>query len=112
MFSLGSGELLLILLVALIIVGPKDLPKVARKLGIWYRKARDMYREFKKETGLDEAEKEIRGTQNELNAVLHEADPTRELNEAVRETNDALQGIDKEIKAASGVNESPDEQEE
>ncbi|MCR4922876.1 MAG: Sec-independent protein translocase protein TatB [Lachnospiraceae bacterium] len=33
MGGIGSGELLLILLVAFIVVGPKDLPKVARKLG-------------------------------------------------------------------------------
>ena len=33
MIGMGAGELLIILLVAFIVVGPEDLPKVARKLG-------------------------------------------------------------------------------
>ena len=42
MFNLGSAELILILLVAFIIVGPKDLPRVGRALGRWVRQLRDM----------------------------------------------------------------------
>ena len=33
MFNIGFEELILILLVAFVIVGPKDLPKVARAIG-------------------------------------------------------------------------------
>lgn len=33
MFNIGFSELLLVLLVAFLVVGPKDLPKVARWLG-------------------------------------------------------------------------------
>ena len=33
MFNIGFSELILILLVAFVIVGPKDLPRVARALG-------------------------------------------------------------------------------
>jgi len=33
MFNIGFSELIVILLVAFVIVGPKDLPKIARSLG-------------------------------------------------------------------------------
>lgn len=33
MFGVGSGEILVILLVALLLLGPKDIPKVARTIG-------------------------------------------------------------------------------
>ena len=53
MFNMGSGELILILLVAFLIVGPKDLPKVARALARAIRYIKEMFEEFKEETGLD-----------------------------------------------------------
>ncbi len=33
MFGLGTAELLIILFIALVVLGPKELPKVARTLG-------------------------------------------------------------------------------
>ena len=33
MFGIGTGEILVILLIALLILGPKELPKVARTIG-------------------------------------------------------------------------------
>lgn len=55
MFNIGFSELILILLVAFVIVGPKDLPKVARALGRGVRNVKRWIDEFKEETGLDEA---------------------------------------------------------
>ena len=40
MFNIGFSELLLVLLVAFLVVGPKDLPKVARWLGRAVKKSR------------------------------------------------------------------------
>lgn len=33
MFGIGTGEILIILLIALLVLGPKELPKVARTIG-------------------------------------------------------------------------------
>ena len=33
MFGIGTGEILVILLIALLVLGPKELPKVARTIG-------------------------------------------------------------------------------
>ena len=47
------------LLIAFLVVGPKDLPKVARWLGRMVKKLKQMIREVKKETGWDDLEKEL-----------------------------------------------------
>jgi sec-independent protein translocase protein TatB len=48
MFDIGWSEMALILMVALIVIGPKDLPRVARTIGKWTGKARGMAREFQR----------------------------------------------------------------
>ena len=64
--NIGFGELIVVLLVAFLIVGPKDLPKVARWLGRQVKMLRRMVAELKTETGWDEMEKELTQTQQEL----------------------------------------------
>jgi sec-independent protein translocase protein TatB len=67
MFDLFSWSHILILLaVALVVVGPKDLPKLMNMVGKWAGKARAMANEFKKsfddmarQSELDELRKEI-----------------------------------------------------
>jgi Tat protein translocase TatB subunit len=44
MGSLGTGEILVIVLVALIVFGPHRLPEITRKAGQWLGKAREMTR--------------------------------------------------------------------
>lgn len=62
----GFFELVLIAIVALIVVGPKDLPKLMREAGRWAAKARRMASEFTaafdqmaREAEMEELRKEI-----------------------------------------------------
>lgn len=57
MFDLGMSELLVIGVVALIVIGPKDLPQLFRSLGKFTAKMRAMAREFSRamEAAADEA---------------------------------------------------------
>lgn len=51
--NLGFGELLLILVIAFVVVGPNDLPKVARAIAKVLRQLKGMYAEVKSELDLD-----------------------------------------------------------
>lgn len=47
MFGVDSSELLLIVLIAVVVIGPKDLPRVMRSVGQWVGKARSMAGQFR-----------------------------------------------------------------
>lgn len=71
MFDIGATELLVIGIVALLVVGPKDLPRMLRTFGQFVGKARSMAREFQQqfteaadEAGLDEVRKGISSAEN------------------------------------------------
>jgi len=51
MFDLGASELLLIIIVAVIVIGPKDMPLAMRTAGRWIGKMRRLSAHFR--TGLD-----------------------------------------------------------
>ena len=77
MFDIGWPELFLIAVVVLLVVGPKELPKVLRNVGIWINKAKVVTREFRthvddmiRESDLEEVREEINSTgQMNLEAV-------------------------------------------
>jgi sec-independent protein translocase protein TatB len=58
MFDIGYSELLLIAIVTLLVVGPKELPNLLRTVGKWTGKARAMARHFRSgfDTMIREAE--------------------------------------------------------
>ena len=67
MFDVGWSELLLIGVVALIVIGPEDLPKLFHTMGRITARARSIAREFTsamedaaKSSGLDEAAKSLK----------------------------------------------------
>ena len=47
MFDIGYSELLLIAIVTLLVVGPKELPSLLRNIGRWTGRARSMARHFR-----------------------------------------------------------------
>jgi len=52
MFDVAPTELMLVGLVALLVIGPKDLPRVMRAVGHWVGQMRGMARHFR--AGVDE----------------------------------------------------------
>ena len=73
MFDIAWSELMVIAVIALVVIGPKDLPKAIYTLGKWVRKARGVAREF--QTHIDDMMRET-----ELDELRKEALKTRDLN--------------------------------
>lgn len=93
MFDISFGELALCFIVALVVLGPERLPKVARTVGNWAGRARGYMRnlsnELERETQvmdikrqLDEARRELRqaGAEAERETRGIDAEVTRDLN--------------------------------
>jgi sec-independent protein translocase protein TatB len=60
-FGIGFGELVIIALVLLLVVGPKDLPKIAQEVGKNVRKARRMLAQIQESSEVDEIKRAVYG---------------------------------------------------
>jgi sec-independent protein translocase protein TatB len=94
MFDFAWSELALIAVVALVVIGPKDLPRVMRMVGQWTRRARAIAREFQgsldqmmREAELDEVKRHIdRATSfNVENEFRRTIDPMGDLQRSLNE---------------------------
>lgn len=99
MFDIGWQELMVIAIVTIVVIGPKDLPRVLRMVTLAMRKVRGMARDFQqsldelaREAELQELRKEIEKAsaadlEKELKSI---ADPAREMEETVRDIGRSL----------------------
>jgi sec-independent protein translocase protein TatB len=94
MFDFAWSELALIAVVALVVIGPKDLPRVMRVVGQWTRRARAIAREFQgsldqmvREAELDDVKRHIdRASSFDVEHEIRRAvDPTGELQQSLNE---------------------------
>jgi sec-independent protein translocase protein TatB len=104
MFNIGFSELIIVLLIAFLVVGPKDLPRVARWLGRSVKKLRQMIQEVKKETGWADLEKEYKDTKNDVDKAVkdlkNDLDVTKELKGAADDVNKSVKSVADELHAA------------
>lgn len=78
MFDIGSSELLLIVVIAIVAIGPKDLPLAMRTAGRWMGKIRKVSGHFRSgiESMIREAElEEMEQKWREQNAAIMQAHP-------------------------------------
>src|SRR5271170_4858778 len=93
LLDFGWSELMLIGIVALVFIGPKDLPKALRVAGFWVRKARSLSREFQssidqmiREAELDDIRQELKKASDiDLDHEFRRTvDPTGSLGESLK----------------------------
>jgi sec-independent protein translocase protein TatB len=93
LLDFGWSELLLIGTVALVFIGPKDLPRALRIAGFWVRKARSLSREFQssidqmiREAELDDIRQELKkaGEVDLEGEFRRTVDPTGSLEESLK----------------------------
>jgi sec-independent protein translocase protein TatB len=70
MFDIGGWEFLIVIVIAIIVIGPKDLPGTIRTVSGWIRRARELARDF--QSGLDDLanETEMDNVKNEIQSGL------------------------------------------
>lgn len=112
MFDIAWTEMALVAAVALIVIGPKDLPRVLRTIGIWVRKMRNLAGEFQRniddmvrEAELDDVKQQVErigrmDIQREAEQVI---DPTGEIEKELRIEEPAVE------RSAAPVEERPSE---
>ncbi len=92
MFDIGWTEIAAIAVIAILIIGPKDLPKAMRSVAKMVGKVKAMMREFQgnlddmiRETELEEVKKQISSvrTADIENSIAKEVDPDGELKQAM-----------------------------
>lgn len=91
MFDIGWSEMLIIGVVALVVIGPKELPGALRTFAYWTKQARKLAREFQsgvdemiRQAELDEAKQAVEEARRKINRDIEDAvDPTGEVKQAL-----------------------------
>lgn len=94
MFDIGMDEMALVAVVALIVIGPKDLPHVLRMCGRWVRKARELAGEFQR--GVDDMvrETELAELKSQVEKVSDTNALRREIEKSIDPTGDIARSLE------------------
>ena len=95
MFDVGFWELSLIALVALLVIGPERLPKVARVAGLWIGRGRRMIGSVKADI-----EREIKA--EELKEILNKQARSNPLEEILGDTKETFDGFKRKTEKTLG----------
>ncbi|WP_052741864.1 Sec-independent protein translocase protein TatB [Kiloniella litopenaei] len=107
MFDIGWSEMMVVAVLTLLIMGPKELPNTLRNVSKWVRKAKGLAREFQsgvdeviRESDLQDARKALEGANSESirKTVEDVIDPTQALTKTTQEVKDGVEAITKEDK--------------
>ena len=106
MFTFGWGEILLLVGVIIVVVGPKDLPKLIKQLSSFTRSIKKLSREFK--TSLNDIAdhedfKEVKTSINEVNKIKEDLNIEGQLKSEIQSIKDTTNIIDKEVKDIKNI---------
>ncbi|ACN17290.1 TatB [Desulforapulum autotrophicum HRM2] len=82
MFGLGMPEILLILAIALMVIGPKKLPELAKTLGRAMGEFKKAAQDFKRSIDLEETARKFEAPAKSIRETIKEATPSPEENPA------------------------------
>ena len=100
MFDVGMLELFLVAVVALLVVGPERLPKLARTAGMWLGRGRRFISSVK-----DDIDREMKA--DELRSILDKQKQSNPLHEVIEDTKSTFGDIKAKTEAAINVKDKP-----
>ncbi len=100
MFDVGFFELLLIGMVALLVVGPERLPKLARTVGMWLGRGRRFISSVK-----EDIDREIKA--DELREIIEKQKLSNPLHEIVEDTKKDFAQLKADTESALDVDRKP-----
>ncbi len=105
MFGLGMTEILMILAIALIVVGPKKLPELAKTLGRAMGEFKRSAQDFKRSIDIESTVKDIGVPKTDIKDILNETDKKTDNDPGNSDTSDTIDVT----RPFSYPNEKPDE---
>ena len=107
MLTFGWGEILLLVGVIIIVVGPKDLPKLIRQFSSFSKSIKKLSREFK--TSLNDIAdhddfKEVKTSINEVNKIKDDLNIKEQFKDEIQSIKETTDIIDKEVKDIENIN--------
>ena len=97
MFNIGGTELLLILFIAFVVVGPKDMPKIGRALGKGVRMLRSLINEVREESGFDEVDEAVKDIRRDIDQVRKEADLSKEVSSLQKDLKEIGRDVSRDL---------------
>ena len=107
MLTFGWGEILLLVGVIVIVVGPKDLPKLIKQFSSFSKSIKKLSREFK--TSLNDIAdhddfKEVKTSINEVNKIKDDLNIKDQFKDEIKSIKETTDIIDKEVKDIENIN--------
>ena len=107
MLTFGWGEILLVVGIIVVVIGPKDLPKLIKQFSSFTRSIEKLSREFKNslnDIADHEDFKEVKTSINEVNKIKEDLNIEGQLKSEIQSIKDTTDIIDKEVKDIKNIN--------
>lgn len=108
MFDIGSLEILIILIIALMVIGPARMPEVARKIGQFSGKAKRFMNSMKEDSEISSVIKEVKDSMN----IEEEKKQLQEISSSLQDNMQSIHkewGVDEELNRPSFGNQESDQ---
>ncbi|HSS70653.1 MAG TPA: Sec-independent protein translocase protein TatB [Casimicrobiaceae bacterium] len=108
MFDIGFSEIVVIAVVALIVIGPEKLPKVARTLGHMFGRLQRYVNEVKADINREMEIDELRKLQTQVQDAARDIEQS--MTSAARNVETGVRSVEAQLNAAEAANATPDAQ--
>ena len=101
MFSFGWSEIALIVIVVIIVVGPKEIPNLLKQIGTFSKSLKKISRDFKKslnELAEENDLKDVTKSISDLKNIKKNLDPTVDFQKEINSIKDTVASLDTDIK--------------